>query len=100
MFFFPRNLFNLPIVHISILSVSIRDIGIYRCMNLIQTHKCSLFMGLYIFEIKLCQLNSSVGAAWSEIYFVVSHGFISQKLKQLQESECLPFCPTDAAFFL
>ena len=24
----------------------------------------------------------------------------SQKLKKLQEAECLPFCPTDTAFFL
>ena len=31
---------------------------------------------------------------------MVSHGFISQKLKKLQEAESLPFCPTDAAFFL
>ena len=35
---------------------------------LVQTHKCSLLiMGLHIFEVELCQLNSSVGAAWSEI---------------------------------
>ena len=26
--------------------------------------------------------------------------FKIQKLKKLQEAECLPFCPTDAAFFL
>ena len=57
-------------------------------------------MGLHIFEIKLCQLNSSVGAAWSEIHFVILHGFISQKLKKLQEAESLSFCPTFATFFL
>ena len=39
-----------------------------RHLILLQTHKCSLLiMGLHIFEIKLCQLNSSVGATLSEI---------------------------------
>ena len=28
------------------------------------------------------------------------HGFISQKVKKLQEAESLPFCPTVAAFLL
>ena len=41
-----------------------------------------------------------MGAAWSEILFVVPHGFRSQKLKKLQEAESLPFCPTVATFFL
>ena len=31
---------------------------------------------------------------------MVSHVFVSQKLKKLQEAESLPFCPTVAAFFL
>ena len=57
-------------------------------------------MGLHIFEIKLCYLNSSVGDAWSEILFVVPHGLINQELKKLQQVESLPFCPIDAAFFL
>ena len=48
-------------------------------------------MGLHTFEIKLCSLNSSVDAAWSEIENVVPD-FISQKLKKLQEVESLPFC--------
>ena len=65
---------------------------------LVQTHKCSLLiMGLHIFEIKLCLLNSSVGAAWSEMQFEVHHVFISQKLKKLKEEESLPFCPTGSA---
>ena len=41
-----------------------------------------------------------MGAALSEIKFVEPHVFLSQKLKKLQEAESLPFCPTDAAFFL
>ena len=41
-----------------------------------------------------------MGAAWSEIQFVVPHGFISQKLEKLQKAESLPLCQTDAAFFL
>ena len=41
-----------------------------------------------------------MGAAWSGIQYVVPHNFISQKLKKLQRAECLPFCPTVAAFFL
>ena len=57
-------------------------------------------MGLHIFEVKLCYLNLSDGAAWSEIKFVVPHDFMSQKLKKLQEAERLPFCQTDAAFFV
>ena len=53
-------------------------------LNLVETHKCSLLiMGLHIFEVKLCDLNSSVGAALCEITFVVPHGFINQKLKKL-----------------
>ena len=32
-----------------------------------------------------------MGAAWSEIYCVILHGFISKKLKKLQEAESLPF---------
>ena len=36
---------------------------------------------------KVVYLNSSVGAAWSEIWFVVPHDFISQKLKKLLEVE-------------
>ena len=31
---------------------------------------------------------------------MVPHDFISLNLKKLQEAESLPFCPTDAAFFL
>ena len=31
---------------------------------------------------------------------MVPHEFISLNLKKLQEAESLPFCPTDAAFFL
>ena len=32
-----------------------RNIGICRCMDVVQTHKCSLLiMGLHIFQIKLC----------------------------------------------
>ena len=57
-------------------------------------------MGVHIFEVKLSELNSSVGAAWLEIWFVAPHDFIGQKLKKLQQVESLPFCPTDAAFFL
>ena len=53
-------------------------------------------MGLHTFEIKLCYLNSSMGTVLSEILFVVPHGFISQKLKKLQEAEFLPFGQTDA----
>ena len=41
-----------------------------------------------------------MGAAWSEIWFVVAYGFINQELKKSQQAESLPFCPIDAAFFL
>ena len=35
--------------------ICIRDIGICRCLNLIQTHKCSLWiMRQHIFQTKLC----------------------------------------------
>ena len=34
-----------------------------------------------------------MGAAWSEISFVVPDGLISQELKKLQQAESLPFCP-------
>ena len=52
------------------------------CKNLVQTQKCSLLiMGPHIFQIKLCYLNSSVYAAWSEIQFEVHQVLISQKLK-------------------
>ena len=54
-------------------------------------------MSLTIFDIKFVLSKS---AAWSEIWFVVPHDFISQKLKKLQQAESLPFCPIDAAFFL
>ena len=57
-------------------------------------------MGLHIFQKKLCELNSSVEAAWTEIWFVVPHVVISQEQKKLQQAESLPFCPIDAAFFL
>ena len=64
-------------------------------------HKHSLLiMCLQIFEIKLWLQNLPVDASLSEIWFVVPHGFISQKLKKLWEAESLQFCPTDTAFFL
>ena len=54
-------------------------------------------MGPHIFQIKLCKLNSSVSAAWSEIYFEVHQVIISQNFKKLKEEESLPFGPTGSA---
>ena len=51
-------------------------------------------MGLYIFEIKLCWLNSSVGAAWSEIWFMVqtswSYKSRTEKVTVGRKSAILP----------
>ena len=64
-----------------------------RHMVLVQTHN----IDPHIFQIKLCKLNSSICAAWSEIWFEVHHVFISQKLKKLKEEESLPIGPSCAA---
>ena len=55
-------------------------------------------MDLHIFEILLC-LNKFISGC-RMVLDLICHGFVSQKLKKLQEAESLPFCPTDAAFFL
>ena len=67
-------------------------------MNSVQTHKCSFsIMGPHISKIKLCLLNSSMCATWSDMKFEVHHVFISQKLNKLKEEESLPFGPSCAA---
>ena len=55
-----------------------------RHLILLQTHKCSLLiMGPHIFQKKLCQLNSSVGAAWSEMQFeVFTSCFYKSKIEE------------------
>ena len=72
-------------------------------MNLVQIHKCSFsIMGPHISKIKLCYLNSSIHAAWSETQFEVYRLFMSQKLKKLNEEESQPFgpsCPGDSVVY-
>ena len=45
-------------------------------------------------------LDLICGTSWSEIWFVVPHGLISEEMKKLEQVESLPFCPIDAALFL
>ena len=47
-------------------------------------------------KFELAKFISECRIAWD----LICGTFISQKLKKLQEVKSLPFCPTDAAFFL
>ena len=59
-----------------------RNIGICRCMNLVQTHKCPNFLhGSTYFSNELV-LTKFIRA--SEIWFEVNQVFISQKLKKVK----------------
>ena len=53
--FWSFNIFKKCRIRMGHIWVIPRDIGICRCMDLVQTHKCSLLiMGPNIFQIKLC----------------------------------------------
>ena len=68
----------------------------YKCQK---NKKLALKLGIQTYQI-LTNDDEACIPSLSSILLAVPRGFISQKLKKLQEAESLPFCPTVAAFFL